>query len=217
MLNRFMAQTRTTATAMKRYCHQVKAPLLLMGLLIPLSGHVAADSKTYQMDPTHTSVVASWNHFGFSNPIATLWDVKGTIQFDQDDPTQSSVNVTIPINTINTGVPELNKEFMTATYFDTQAHPDATFTSTDIEATGQNDQGQQQYNVHGNLTIKGISKPVVLHATLNKVGEHPMKKVPALGFDAHTQIKRSDFNLDKYVPYVSDEVSLQISSEATAQ
>jgi polyisoprenoid-binding protein YceI len=163
------------------------------------------------MDPTHTSVVVSWSHFGFSNPTATFSDVEGTIDFDEQNPEQSSVSVTIPIKTVDTKVPELNKEFMEAAYFDVAEFPDAKFESTQIEATGD-----KQYDVHGNLTIKGVTKPVVLHATLNKAGNHPMANVPALGFDATTVIKRSDFGVDQYVPNVSDEISIDISSEAEA-
>lgn len=217
MLSRLITQTSRSDFMMACYGGGFRRALMLLGLLTFFTGNAAAETKAYQLDPTHTSVIASWAHFGFSHPTATFNKVRGTIQLDQDDPTKSSVEITLPVNTIKTGVPELTQELMSATYFDVQAHPNATFTSSHVEAAGHNAAGQPQYNVHGSLVIKEISQPVVFHATLNKIGEHPMAKVPALGFDAKTVIKRSDFNLDKYVPHVSDEVTLHISSEATAQ
>ncbi len=84
--------------------------------------------------------------------------------------------------------------------------------STKVTATGDN-----KYDVEGNLTLKGITKPVVLHAVLNKQGEHPMMKKQAIGFDATTTLKRSDFKLDKYVPAVGDDVQITISTEAYAK
>ncbi|WP_240612414.1 YceI family protein [Salinicola lusitanus] len=170
-----------------------------------------ADTTTYQMDPTHTSVVASWSHFGFSHPTATFSDVTGTIQFDEDDVANSRVEVTIPVKTVDTKVPALNEEFLGSEYFDVAQYPDATFKSTEIESMGED-----RYDVHGDLTLKGVTKPVVLHATLNGVGEHPMAKVPALGFDAETTLQRSDFGLDQYVPNVSDDITIRLSSEAEA-
>lgn len=188
-----------------------KAALTLALLTGTLSANAMADTTTYQMDPAHTSVVVSWNHFGFSNPTASFSDVKGTIQFDDQNVEQSSVEVSIPVKTVDTRVPALTEEFLEATYFDVENFPEATFKSTRIEATGD-----QRYDVHGDLTIKGITKPVVLHATLNKAGTHPMAKVPAIGFDAETVIQRSDFGLDQYVPNVGDDVRIEISSEAEA-
>ncbi|WP_110650498.1 YceI family protein [Salinicola peritrichatus] len=188
-----------------------KAALTLALLTGTLSANAMADTTTYQMDPAHTSVVVSWNHFGFSNPTASFSDVKGTIQFDDQNVEQSSVEVSIPVKTVDTRVPALTEEFLEASYFDVEKFPEATFKSTRIEATGD-----QQYDVHGDLTIKGITKPVVLHATLNKAGTHPMAKVPAIGFDAETVIQRSDFGLDQYVPNVGDDVRIEISSEAEA-
>lgn len=188
-----------------------KAALTLALLTGALSANAMADTTTYQMDPAHTSVVVSWNHFGFSNPTASFSDVKGTIQFDDQNVEQSSVEVSIPVKTVDTRVPALTEEFLEATYFDVENFPEATFKSTRIEATGD-----QRYDVHGDLTIKGITKPVVLHATLNKAGTHPMAKVPAIGFDAETVIQRSDFGLDQYVPNVGDDVRIEISSEAEA-
>ncbi|WP_342595879.1 YceI family protein [Salinicola lusitanus] len=187
--------------------------IVLAAALLASTASVSAmaDTTTYQMDPTHTSVVASWSHFGFSHPTATFSDVTGTIQFDEDDVANSRVEVTIPVKTVDTKVPALNEEFLGSEYFDVAQYPDATFKSTEIESMGND-----RYDVHGDLTLKGVTKPVVLHATLNGVGEHPMAKVPALGFDAETTLQRSDFGLDQYVPNVSDDITIRLSSEAEA-
>lgn len=172
---------------------------------------VLAKPVTYQIDPDHTSVVASWNHFGFSNPTATFDDASGTITYDSSDVAASSINVTIPISTADTYVEKLTEEFMTKNYFNTDKFPDATFTSTKVI-----DKSDGKLEVHGDLTIKGTTKSIVFEAMLNKQGQHPMTKKPAIGFDATTTIMRSDFGVDQYVPNVSDEVTLRITTEAQA-
>ncbi len=169
-----------------------------------------AMAATYNLDPTHTSVVVSWNHFGFSNPTADFRDVTGKLVFDDKSPEKSSVNVTIPVKTIDTGVKALTDEFMEKAFFNVAEHPQATFVSDKVTKTGD-----KTYDVTGKLTIKGITKEETLKVTLNGQGEHPMKKVPAVGFDATTTIKRSDFDMAQYVPYVSDEVTIHITTEAT--
>jgi len=187
----------------------VKASLFLAASLLGTSV-LAAD---YQLDPTHTSVTATWNHFGFSNPTASFSDVSGSLSFDDKNPEKSSVSVSIPVKTVDTRVPALTEEFLNeADYFDVAKYPTATFRSTKVTAKGAN-----QYDVTGELTIKGVTKPVVLHAVLNKQGEHPMTKKPAIGFNASTVIKRTDFNMGKYAPYVSDEVTLTITTEAQGE
>ncbi len=186
-----------------------KAGLMVAASL--LSG--AALAADYTIDPTHTSVVVSWNHFGFSNPTATFSDATGSISFDEKAPQKSSINVTIPVKTVDTKVAKLNEEFINeADYFDVAKYPTATFKSTKVTAKGNN-----QFDVAGDLTIKGVTKSVVFNATLNGMGEHPMSKKPAIGFDASTVIKRTEFNLGKYAPYVSDEVTLTITTEAQGQ
>ncbi len=174
------------------------------------SGALAQD---YSIDPTHTSVIATWNHFGFSNPTASFSDVSGAISFDDKAPAKASVNVTIPVKSVDTKVPALTEEFLNqADYFDVARYPTATFKSTKVTPKGGN-----QFDVAGELTIKGVTKPVVFSATLNKQGEHPMTKKPAIGFDASTVIKRTEFNMGKYAPYVSDEVTLTITTEAQGE
>ncbi|WP_181446455.1 YceI family protein, partial [Klebsiella quasipneumoniae] len=103
-------------------------------------------------------------------------------------------------------------EFLGKEYFDVKTFPEATFQSTKVESKGDN-----KYDVEGNLTIKGITKPVVLHAVLNKQDMHPRVKKEASGFDATGVIKRSDFRLYKYVTAVSDNVTITLSTEAYAK
>lgn len=178
-------------------------------LYAPLS---QAELKTYQIDPMHTAVAISWDHFGFSNPMAFIPNATGEVKFDSENPQKSTVNVTLPVGQIDTFVPKLTEEFRGAEYFDVAKYPTATFRSTKVTA-----KGDDKFEIVGDLTLKGITKPVTLEAKLNKQGEQPMLKKPAIGFDATGTIKRSDFKIDKYVPHVSDEIRLTISTEASSK
>jgi polyisoprenoid-binding protein YceI len=185
--------------------------LLLTAALVAASTQAFAAGVTYKLDPAHTNVLASWNHFGFSNPTANLSDVEGTVVYDAADVSKSSVEVTLPLSGLNGFSAQFNEHLRSAELFDIAKFPAATFKSTKVEAAGNG-----KLKITGDLTIKDITKSVVLSATLNKAGEHPMKKVPGIGFDAITSLKRSDFGLGLYTPMVSDEVNLRITTEATA-
>lgn len=164
---------------------------------------------TYKMDPSHTDVIASWSHFGFSNPIAHFGDVDGSITYDADNVGQSSVNVTIPLNGMESHVAAFNEHLRSDDFFDAEQFPVITFASTKVEAAGSD-----KLRVAGDLTVHGVTRPVVLDVTINKIGEQPMAKRPAAGFDASTTIKRSDFGMAKYAPNVSDQVQIRITTEA---
>ncbi|WPC35979.1 YceI family protein [Acinetobacter sp. YWS30-1] len=169
-----------------------------------------AKPVTYTIDPSHTATVFSWNHFGFSTPSANFSDIQGTINVDNEKPANSSVNVNIPVASINTNVKALDDHIKTAEFFDVAKYPNITFKSTKVQALGKN-----KYKITGNLTVKDVTKPVVLDAVLNKQGEHPMAKVPAIGFNATTSFDRSAFGLGANVPHVSDKITVQITTEAT--
>ena len=171
---------------------------------------IAVASGTYKLDPTHTDVLAQWNHMGFSNPTAHFGTVDGTLVYNADDVTQSSVEVTLPLSGLNSFTAKFDEHLRSADFFEAAKFPVATFKSTKVEAAGTN-----KLTVTGELTIKDQTKPVVLDVTVNGAGEHPMMKVPAVGFDATTTIKRTDFGVGAYAPNVSDEVTLRITTEAT--
>jgi len=166
-------------------------------------------SGTYALDPKHTDVIVQWSHFGFSNPSVHFGQVEGQIVFDADNIAASSVEATIPLAGLEAYVPDFNAHLRSADFFDAEKFPEVTFKSTAVEAGGIN-----QLKVTGDLTIKGITHPVVLDVIINGFGEHPMSKRPTAGFDAMATIKRSDFGLGAYAPAVSDEVRLRITTEA---
>lgn len=163
---------------------------------------------TYKLDPGHTMVLFSWNHFGYSNPTADLGLGEGSLVFDEQHPARSSVDVTLPLANLDTHVPALDKHLKEADFFDADKYPTVTFKSTSVKPLGKN-----RFSVTGNLTVHGVTRPVVLSATLNKVGPHPMTKAQAIGFDATASIKRSDFGVGAYVPAVSDQITIRITTE----
>ena len=185
---------------------------LSLGLAVAIASSVTlAAPVDYKIDPTHTSTVFSWNHFGFSTPSANFTDIQGVIKVDNAKPSNSSVDVIIPISSVNTNVPALDKEFQEEAWFNAAKYPNITFKSTKVET-----KDKKHFKITGNLTVKGVTKPVVLDAVLNKQGEHPMAKVPAIGFNATTSFDRSAFGIGNYVPNVGDKITVNITTEATA-
>ncbi len=183
--------------------------LIAAASLSVVAGASFAAPVNYELDPGHTHVFFSWTHFGFSHPAGRFNKIEGDFQFDAVDPTKSSLTVTIPISSIDTGVAKLDEDLRGADFFDAAKFPTAMFKSTHLRRVGAHG-----LKVDGILTIHGVTKPAVLDVTINKIGMHPMAGGPAAGFDAMTTIKRSDFGIAKYVPNVSDEIAISITTEA---
>lgn len=169
-----------------------------------------AKPVAYQIDPTHTATVFSWNHFGFSTPSANFTDIQGIINVDNEKPAMSSVNVTIPVASINTNVKALDEHIKSADFFDAVKYPNITFKSTKVET-----KDKKHFKILGDLTVKGVTKPVVLNAVLNKQAVHPMTKLQSVGFNATTSFDRSAFGIGNYVPNVGDKITVNITTEAS--
>lgn len=184
---------------------------LTLGLAIAsVATFTVAKPVDYKIDPTHTATVFTWNHFGFSTPSANFSDIQGTISVDTAKPADSSVNVTIPLSSLNTNVKALDEHLKTADFFDAEKYPNITFKSTKVQALGKN-----KYKITGNLTVKDVTKSVVLDAVLNKTGAHPMTKAETVGFNATTSFDRSAFGVGAYVPNVGDKITVNITTEAS--
>ena len=184
--------------------------LSLAVLLATTTASVIAAPVSYKIDPNHTATVFSWSHLGFSTPSGNFSNIQGVITVDEQQAAKSSVEVVIPVSSVNTNVKALDDEFQTEGWFNAAKYPNIYFKSTKVES-----KDQQHYKIYGNLTIKGISKPVVLDAVLNKSGVHPMSKLPTVGFNATTSFDRSAFGIANYVPNVGDKITVNITTEAS--
>jgi polyisoprenoid-binding protein YceI len=196
-------------------------PLLAAALLLPaLAPAIAQDvpmekpgAKTpsrvtggsYKTDPAHTMVVWTVDHMGFTPYSGIFADVSGTLTLDPKSPNAARVEVTIPVAAITTPNAALTKHLLSKDFFGTAPAP-ARFVSTRVVARGQ------AATITGNLTLNGVTKPVVLDAQFYGAGKGPpqMGGGENVGFTATTTIRRSEFALGYGVPIVSDAVELKI-------
>lgn len=174
-----------------------------------LSTPAFAAPEDYVLDASHSQIVFSYNHLGYSTTWTMFSGFDGEIAFDQEDPAASSVTVSFPVRTMLTGWEARFEHFMGADFFDAADEEMVSFASTSIEVTGET-----TALITGDLTLNGVTKPVTLDAKLNQVGDHPMAGKPWAGFNATTTVLRSDFNVGNFAPFVSDEVEVMISVEA---
>lgn len=175
-----------------------------------LASAVAAP-VTYGVDGTHTFPRFSYSHFGYSTQLSSFSKTTGKVVFDAEAK-KGSVDIVIDMKSVNTGFVDLNGHIQGEDFLDTAKFPQATFKSTKVIFEGDKPQ-----LIEGQLTIKGVTKPVTLTVTSFQAMPHPMMKKPALGANAFTVIKRSEFNAGKYAPYVGDDVRIDIAIEAMAQ
>jgi polyisoprenoid-binding protein YceI len=187
---------------------QISAALALVTLA---AGSVMAAPVTYTVDGSHTFPRFSYSHFGFSTQLSSFGKTTGTVVFDAQAKT-GAVDIVIDTTTVNTGFADFNGHIQSEDFLDTAKFPKATFKSTKVVFAGD-----KPASIEGQLTIKGVTKPVTLTVTSFQAMPHPMMKVPALGANAFVTIKRSEFNAGKYAPYVGDEVRIDIAIEAQAK
>ncbi|MFT3807660.1 YceI family protein [Arenimonas sp.] len=185
----------------------MKRLLLAAALFAGFAG--AAQAAKYEIDARHTQVLFTYNHFGYSNITGRFTEVSGTFDFDAKDPTKSSIDVQLPISSVSTGVVKMDEHLRSADMFDEAKFPTASFKSTKVTSAGGN-----KLKVAGDLTIHGVTRPVVFDVTINSTA--PKRDTPAAGFDATTTIKRSDFDVKFMLPGVPDEIKLNITMEAKA-
>lgn len=177
----------------------------LSALVLP--GFAFADS--YELDASHTHVGFKISHLGFSETYGNFEDVSGTLELNADKPEDAKLSVTVKTASLDTGFDARDEHVEGKDFLNVGAFPTMTFTSTKVVRTGEN-----TADVTGDLTLHGVTKPLTLKVTLNKLGENPMNKKTIAGFNATGSLKRSDFGITTYLPAIGDEVTLMISSEA---
>ena len=171
------------------------------------TGAFAADA--YKLDPSHSQILFSYDHLGFSTTYGLISGFDGEMMLDADDISKSSVNLEIKLSDLfKTGWAERDAHFLSADFLNAEANPVASFKSTAVEQTGED-----TAKITGDLTIAGTTKPVTLDAKLNKIGDHPFNGKSWAGFNATTTINRADFGVNKFQG-VGDTIAITISVEA---
>ncbi|MFA5968434.1 MAG: YceI family protein [Sphingomonas sp.] len=191
----------------------VAAPVLAQQApAVPGSADPAkAVAGTYNLDPAHSQVVFQVTHFGFTNYIGQFREPTGSLVLDTKNPANSKVSVTFQVAKVATTVAALDAHLQKPEFFDAEKFPTVQFDSTSVVAKGST------AVITGNLTIKGVTKPVVLHAHLVGSGINPFTKKPTIGFAATTSVTRSDFGVSYGIPLVTDRVDLTINASFDAQ
>ncbi|MHA7064617.1 YceI family protein [Azospirillum argentinense] len=174
---------------------------------LPLTAQAAP--VAYKLDPAHTAVVFIVDHLGFAKAMGRFNTFAGELSFDKDAADKSSLSVTIDTTSVDTNHAKRDEHLKSPDFFNAKEFPKMTFKSTKIETTGD-----KTGKLHGDLTLLGVTKPVILDVTFNKDGVSPASKQETVGFSARGTIKRSDFGMKYGVPNIGDDIQIIIESEA---
>jgi len=191
----------------------MKKFVMAFGLAAILAVPAFAATTTWTLDPNHTNAQFTVRHLGISNVQGDFTKITGTVTLDDQDPANSSVDVTIDANSIDTRVAMRDNDLKSEHFLDVAMYPTITFKSTKVEKTGDG------YKVTGNLTIRGVTKEVVLNVgALSAARKDPMSRTGGLrrGAAASLTINRQDFGVAADPGMVGDELALQIDCEMTA-
>lgn len=184
------------------------APILAQNGAPSLPGQVdpaRVAAGTYALDNHHAQIQWTVNHFGFNDYFGIFGQPTGTLTIDPAKPNDATVKINIPINELATSRADLTKHMMTADFLNAAQFPNASFESTKVDANGT------KAKITGNLTLLGVTKPVTLDAEFTGAGKNPMTQKDTIGFHATTRLKRSDWGMTKFVPFVGDDVKIDIS------
>lgn len=195
-----------------RYTLSALAGSTLIAFAGSASAQVSTDPSTvpagtYAADTSHTRVLFSLSHMGFSTWYGDFTGVTGSLTLDPKAPAASKLEVSIPVASVSTTNKKVDDELRSPAWFDAATYPTITFRSTAVEPTGP-----ATAKVTGDLTFHGVTKPVTLDVKLHGAGVNMMSKAVTVGFDAVGTLKRSDFGVKAYVPAIGDEVRLMISA-----
>jgi len=167
-----------------------------------------APAGIYKSEASHAYITFQYLHQGFTRPTLRWNEFEATVNLDPENPTDSTLSVTIEADSIDSGVAKFDEYLVSPDFFDVDNHPEITFVSKNL-SQGLTGRGK----LTGDLTMKGITKPVTLDVTLNKVGNHFRSKKPMMGISATGKLKRSDWDLGLYTPNVGDDVDISIEVE----
>jgi polyisoprenoid-binding protein YceI len=165
-------------------------------------------AETYHLEKTHVDLLFSIDHAGFTEKHGSFRELDATLTYDAQKPANSQLNVTVDTASVDTGFPARDTDLKREKFLDVVKYPQMRFVSTKVTV-----EADQTLRIDGQLTLHGVTKPLTLHAKLNKAAPNPFDKRPTLGFSATGSLKRSDFGVSTYLPMIGDVVTLTIDAE----
>jgi len=186
------------------------AAALTAAFMVSTGAPTAALAASYTIDETHAHAAFRVSHLGFSHTLGQFKEISGSLEFDEANPTASSVSVTINTASVDSANEARDEHLRKADFLNVEEFPTMTFTSTAIEVTGE-----KTGKLTGDLTLLGVTKPVTLDVTFNQEGPHPFdpSKIVA-GFSASGEINRTNFGMAYAAPAIGETVELMIEVEA---
>lgn len=187
-----------------------KPVVALTGLLVSLWA-VPAFAQTYQVDPVHTSLVFRVKHMNTAFVYGMFRDIKGTVVVDEANPARSSINLEVNADSVFTANEQRDNHLRSPDFFNTRQFPTITFRSTSIRRVNAN-----TVQVQGNLTMRGVTRPLTATVNLTGKGKNPQGR-DIIGFETTFTIRRSEFGIRYGLPGLGDEVRVMLSVEAIRQ
>lgn len=169
---------------------------------------MAIPSGTYSVDNSHTYVVFSYLHQDLSYPLLRMTDIDGQLELDSRSMENSRVSIAIAVDSIRTNLDYFDDELASRKFFHAEKYPHITFSTHSYKPLNES-----LGELTGFVTVRGITKPIILAVTINGAMEHPMLNKPVIGFSATGSLNRSDFELDRFIPFVADQVDIRIEAE----
>lgn len=170
-----------------------------------------ASAQTYQIDPVHTSLVFRVKHMNTAYVYGRFNQVTGTVVLDENNPARSSVNIEVDANSVYTANEQRDNHLRSPDFFSTRQYPTIRFASTEVRRINAN-----TVQVKGNLTMRGVTRPITASVTLTGKGKNPQGR-DIIGFETTFTIRRSEFGIRYGLPGLGDDVRVTLSVEAMRQ
>ena len=173
-----------------------------------VEGGLGIPSGTYAVDKSHSYVVFSYLHQDLSYPLLRVTDIDGELELDSQSMENSKVSIAIAVDSIRTNLDYFDDELASRKFFHAEKYSHITFSTHSYKPLNES-----LGDLTGFVTIRGVTKPIVLTVTINAAMDHPMLNVPVIGFSASGSLNRSDFDLDRFIPAISDQIDVRIEAE----
>ena len=190
----------------------MNARVAVLALALALAAPAAAEPARYRYDPVHTQVMFSVDHLGFSRPVGRFTRLDGGLELDPEDWSRTRCEVNIDATSLVLGDADWEKKVRSDAFLDAGRHPTIRFACGHVEPAGE-----RRVRLHGELTLRGVTRPIALDVRINRIGRHTFSLGYVAGFSATGTLKRSDFGIRRMLPAVGDEVAIRLEVEAVRE